>query len=70
VPIEARDAVQTGCLHQERNDEWRRFKPVPSGLRPERAIAGVAILGKVPTLPAAGALALALSDRNASPKIT
>ncbi|MCB2026656.1 MAG: hypothetical protein KDG56_17935, partial [Ottowia sp.] len=68
MPIEAPGAVQTGCLHQERKGDWCRFKPVPSGLRPERAIAGVASLGKVPTLPAAGALALALSDRNASPK--
>ncbi len=42
VPIWAPGAVQTGCLHQERKGDWRRIKPVPCGLRPERAIAGVA----------------------------
>ena len=30
--------MQTWCLHQERKGDRRRFKPVPSGLRPESSV--------------------------------
>jgi hypothetical protein len=41
VPIKARDESQTGSLGEERNAEWRRFHPIPSGLRSKRPCAAL-----------------------------
>jgi len=49
VPIEAPDAVQTGRLRKEGNEEWRPMRPVPFGLLSKRPCASLRRLtGRTP----------------------
>jgi hypothetical protein len=47
APIKARDDAQTGRLGEERNAEWRRFYPIPFGLRSKRPCAALQSLDGV-----------------------